>query len=56
MLLWLQQNIGTIIVCIVLLAVVGLIIGKIIKDKRKGKSSCGCGCAHCALRGQCNKK
>lgn len=56
MLLWLQQNIGTIIVCIILIAIIGLIVAKIIKDKRKGKSSCGCGCANCAMRGQCHKQ
>lgn len=39
---WLMNNLSTIIVCIVLIAVVVLIINKMIKDKKKGKSSCGC--------------
>jgi hypothetical protein len=55
MLLWLQNNLGTILVCVVLLVVVAWIVGKMIKDKRKGKSSCGCECQNCAMHGQCHK-
>ena len=51
---WLMNNLSTIIVCIVLIAVVVLIINKMIKDKKKGKSSCGCNCAHCAMAGSCH--
>ncbi len=54
MLLWLQQNIGTILVCIVLLVVVGLIVKKIVDDKKQGRSSCGNNCSHCAMHGQCH--
>lgn len=54
MLLWLQQNIGTILVCIVLLVVVGLIVNKIVRDKKQGCSSCGNNCSHCAMHGQCH--
>lgn len=35
---WLMNNLSTIIVCIALVAVVVLIINKMIKDKKKGKS------------------
>jgi hypothetical protein len=55
MLLWLQANIGTIIVGAILLCVVGLSIRKLINDKRKGNSSCGCGCSNCAMKGKCHK-
>ena len=48
-------NIATIIVLAVLIAVVALIIKKLVNDKRMGKSSCGCGCAHCAMHGKCHK-
>ena len=41
------MNIATIIVLMILIAIVALIIGKMIKDKRAGKSSCGCNCGHC---------
>lgn len=38
---------GTIIICGVLALIVGLVIYKLVSDKRKGKSSCGGDCAHC---------
>ena len=38
---------GTVIVALVLAAIVGLIIWSMVKDKKKGKSSCGGNCAHC---------
>ena len=53
---WLMNNLSTIIVCIVLIAVVVLIINKMIKDKKNGKSSCGCGCSNCAMAGKCHGK
>lgn len=47
MLLWLEANLGTIVVSIVLIAIVSLILVKSIKDRKSGKSSCGCDCASC---------
>ena len=47
-------NIGTIIICAVLVLIVAAIIFKLVRDKRKGKSSCGCNCAHCAMSGTCH--
>ena len=38
---------GTVIVGGVLAVIVGLLIWKLIKDKKAGKSSCGGDCAHC---------
>ncbi|MDD7411713.1 MAG: FeoB-associated Cys-rich membrane protein [bacterium] len=38
---------GTVIVGGVLAIIVGLLIWKMIKDKKAGKSSCGGDCAHC---------
>lgn len=54
MLTWLSANIGTIIVSAILIAVITKVIVKLIKDKKKGKSSCGCGCSNCAMSGTCN--
>ena len=56
MLAWITKNIGTILISAVLLLVVVLIIRKLVKDKKKGKSSCGCNCAHCAMSGSCHKE
>ena len=53
MLHWISANLGTIVIAGVLLAVIVLISIQLIRDKKKGKSSCGCNCAHCAMAGQC---
>lgn len=52
---WIINNIGTIIVALVIIAIVALIVAKLVQDKKKGKPSCGCNCAHCAMAGQCHK-
>lgn len=56
MLQWFIANIGSIFVCLVLLAAVSLIVRSLIRQKKQGKTSCGCGCgcAHCAMRGSCH--
>ena len=50
---FITQNMGTILVLIVLAVIVGLIIFKMRKDKKDGKGSCGCGCGNCAMRESC---
>lgn len=52
---WIAENIGTILVSAVLVAIVALIVRSLVKNKKKGKSSCGCNCAHCAMAGTCHK-
>ena len=56
MLAWLTENMATIIICAVLIAVVSAIIISMIKNKKKGRSSCGCGCADCPMSGACNSE
>lgn len=41
------ENLGTILICLVLLAAVGGIVWSLIRKKKQGKSPCGCGCAGC---------
>ena len=53
---WLTSNLGTIIVSLILAGIVAAIIANMIKKKKAGKSSCGCGCANCAMRGACHKQ
>ncbi|MBE6859360.1 MAG: FeoB-associated Cys-rich membrane protein [Ruminococcus sp.] len=45
---------GTIIVLAVVLILIGLAVYSIRKDKKSGKSSCGCGCSGCAMRDRCH--
>lgn len=56
MLNWLSQNLPTILVALVVLAVCTLIVVKMIRDKKKGKSSCGCGCSGCAMKELCHSQ
>ena len=53
MLSWIGANIGSFLICLVLLAVVALILRSLLRQKKQGKFSCGCGCAHCAMQGAC---
>ncbi|MGN1377986.1 MAG: FeoB-associated Cys-rich membrane protein, partial [Dorea sp.] len=40
---------GTVVVLLVLVGVVGLAVRSMIKDKKAGKSlQCGCDCKHCS--------
>ncbi len=56
MLAWISKNIATILICLVLIIITAVIIAGIVRDKKKGKSSCGCGCADCPMSGTCHNK
>ena len=47
MLQWIANHLSTVLVGLGLLAVVCLIIAKMVSDRRKGKTSCGCGGSTC---------
>ena len=53
---WIAANIWTLVVSAVLAVIVYAIVRKLIRDKRQGRSSCGHGCANCAMHGQCHGK
>lgn len=55
MLAWISENLATIIITLVLVAIVTAIIIAMRKDKKAGKSSCGGNCAHCAMAGKCHQ-
>ena len=55
MLAFISDNIATVIICAVLIAVVAAIIVGMAKNRKKGKSSCGCGCAGCPMNGSCRR-
>lgn len=48
-----ELNLGTILVGAALLAVVGLVVGHLVRQKKR--SPCGCNCAHCAMNGACHR-
>ena len=45
----------TVLICTGLASIVALVIAYLIKNKKAGKSSCGCGCSGCAMRDSCHK-
>ena len=49
-----EKILPTVLICAALVVLVGLIIFSLIRDKRKGKNTCGCNCAHCAMAGSCH--
>ncbi len=49
-------NWGTILVGAVVAAAVITIAVKMYRDKKRGRSSCGCGCDSCPSSGICHKK
>lgn len=56
---WIMENMATLIISAVLLGVVTAVIAGIIRSRREGKPSCGCGCAGCpaggcAVNGACH--
>ena len=53
---WIMNNLATVIICLVLLLIVTLIIVKLVRDRKKGGSSCGDNCAHCSMSGSCHEK
>lgn len=51
---WIMDNLATIIITTVLLVAVAAVIRYLINQKKRGKLSCGCGCANCAMSGTCH--
>lgn len=50
-----KQNLGTVAVLAVLVGILVPIILRIVKNKKRGISSCGCGCADCPMSGKCHQ-
>ncbi|MCI5683744.1 MAG: FeoB-associated Cys-rich membrane protein [Eubacteriales bacterium] len=55
MLAWLSENLATVIICAALIAVIAAIVIRLILNKKKGRSSCGCGCDNCPMGGSCHQ-
>lgn len=51
---WITENMGTIIVSAILIIAVAAVIAGMVRGRKKGRSSCGCGCAGCAMNGACH--
>ena len=53
---WLAENWGTILISLILLGAVAGIAWRMIRNKKQGRTSCGCGCSGCAMDGACHRK
>ena len=53
---WLASNWVNILVIALVAVMVFFAARSLIKDKKAGKSSCGCNCSHCALAGKCHRQ
>jgi hypothetical protein len=55
MLNFLAANLGNIIVSAILILMVALVIVSLVRKKKKGQTTCGCGCEKCPSAGICHK-
>ena len=46
---------ATILVLLVVCGIVALTIRSMVKNKKEGKSACGCGCSACAMSKVCRE-
>jgi hypothetical protein len=53
---WLASNWINIVVIALVGVAVFFAVQSLIKDKKAGKSSCGCNCSHCAMSGKCHSQ
>ena len=44
----------TVIAIAIIIVIVGLAVFSIVRDKKKGKCSCGNSCSSCAMNGACH--
>ena len=56
MLQGIAENAGTIAVSLALAALVAWIVVRLVRDRKQGKSSCGCNCGCCPMSGTCHKQ
>ena len=54
--IWITENLATIIVSSVLILIVALVIVSMVKRKKNGTSSCGGNCSGCPMGGTCHKE
>jgi len=56
MIYFLKDNLGTIVVSLILIGIVVLILLKMNRQRKEGKGSCSCGCSACPMSGTCHDK
>ena len=54
MLNFLAENGGTIVIAGVILLLAALAVAKLIRNKQRGETACGCGCVDCPSSSLCH--
>ncbi len=54
--IWISENLSTIVICVVLSVIVIGIFMSMIKSRKNGKCSCGNDCGCCPMGGNCHGK
>ncbi|MBQ7161703.1 MAG: FeoB-associated Cys-rich membrane protein [Clostridia bacterium] len=52
---WIAENTAAFIICLVLAFIVIGALAVVLRDKKKGKTSCGGNCSACGMCGSCHK-
>ena len=47
---------GTVIVAVILVLIVGAVVFNMIKKKKEGKGGCSCGCGDCGMSDICHEE
>lgn len=56
MITWIMENMATLIISMILFIIAASVIAGMVRNKRKGRGSCGCGCAGCHAGSHCANK
>ncbi len=51
---WLSGHVAVILICVALVAMVAGAVAVLVRDKKRGKSSCGGNCGCCPMGGRCH--
>ena len=50
-----MEYLPTILICIAVFGAIAAALFTVIRDKKAGRSSCGCGCSSCPMQGKCHE-
>ena len=53
---WIAENAGTLLISLALIGLAAAVVWRLRKDRKKGKSACGCNCGCCPMAAACHRK
>ena len=51
---WIAENVGTILISLLVVLLAAAAVITLRRDRKKGKSACGCRCGSCPMAGTCH--